>query len=110
MVRKEKVVTGVCNYIENEILRGMPYNKALLLGGLTTLCASRANTIINNIAANPAVKMLGIIDGDQIDIDAVYQAFTPRFTQPMEFDIPLVGRLSLDRQEADRLMDYIRSA
>ena len=59
----------------------------------------------------PAVQMLGVLTEDgQVDIDALYNAFAPKVTGPLEFAIPFVGALSLDRAEVDKLYRYIKEA
>ena len=55
--------------------------------------------------------MLGVLTEDgQVDIDALYDAFAPKVTGPLEFAIPFVGALSLDRAEVDKLYRYIKEA
>ena len=52
--------------------------------------------------------MLGVIDGGMVDADALYSAFAPNITKPIEISVPFVGSLSFDRAEADKLLHYIK--
>ena len=43
-----------------------------------------------------------------MDIDAVYQAFAPRMVDKVSFVLPIMGKLTFDRQDLDKLMRYIK--
>lgn len=45
-----------------------------------------------------------------VDVDAIYSAFAPKITAPVELPIPMIGSISLDRAEIDKLYRYIKEA
>ena len=110
MIAKEKVIAGAAMYIEKEILPRLPEMKALAVAGAAALLARRAPGLLDEIEKNPAVKALGVIENGMVDMEAVYAAYAPKIIKPMEIDVPFLGRMSFDRAEVDRLMEYIREA
>lgn len=109
MIAKEKVIAGAAMYIEREILPRLPEMKALAVAGAAALLARRAPGLLDELEKNPA-KALGVIENGMVDMEAVYAAYAPKIVKPMEIDVPFLGRLSFDRAEVDRLMEYIREA
>lgn len=110
MVSKERFVSGVLRYIEKEVLPHFPEMKAVAVAGVVSLYAQRAPQLFEKAEGIPAVKMTGVFDDGKIDEDALYNAFAPQIRNPLEFDIPFVGKLSFDRAEVDKLLRYIKEA
>lgn len=110
MIAKEKVIAGAAMYIEKEILPHLPEMKALAVAGAVALYARRVPAILDELEKVPAVKMLGVIESGMVDLDAIYNAYAPKIVKPIEVNIPFVGRMSFDRAEVDRLMEYVREA
>lgn len=110
MIPKEKVIAGAAMYIEREVLPHLPELKALAVAGVVALYSRKAPELLDKLESVPAVKVLGVMDGGMVDADALYSAFAPNITKPIEISIPFVGSLSFDRAEADKLLRYIKEA
>lgn len=111
MVTIERAINGATAYLDRELVPHLPGWKAVAVSGVAALYAAQAPKIIDKIKSIPAVQMLGVLSEDgQVDIDALYNAFAPKVTGPLEFAIPFVGALSLDRAEVDKLYRYIKEA
>ena len=110
MISKERFVNGAANYVEREVLPHLPELKALAVAGVVALYAQKLPQIVDDLEKIPAVKVLGVIQDGMIDEDALYNAFAPKIRKPLEFDIPLVGKLSFDRAEVDKLLKYVKEA
>lgn len=110
MVSKERFVNGVLRYIEREVLPHMPEAKSVVVAGVVTLYAKRTPQLFEKMEGIPAVQATGVFDDGKIDEDALYNAFAPQIRNPLEFDIPFVGKLSFDRAEIDKLLKYIKEA
>lgn len=108
MISKERFVNGAANYVEYEVLPHLPELKAVAVAGVVALYAQKVPQMVDALEKHPAVKTLGVIQDGMIDEDALYNAFAPQIRKPMEFDIPLVGKLSFDRAEVDKLLKYIK--
>lgn len=110
MISKERFVNGAANYFEREVLPHLPELKALAVAGVVALYAQKLPQIMDGLEKIPAVKVLGVIQDGMIDEDALYNAFAPEIRKPLELDIPLVGKLSFDRAEVDKLLKYLKEA
>ena len=54
---------------------------------------------------------MGIMDGDNINIDALYDAFVPKLNgSKIPIVIPKIGTIKLGKEEIDILMRYIKEA
>lgn len=110
MISKERFVNGAANYVEREVLPHLPELKALAVAGVVALYAQKLPQIVDGLEKIPAVKVLGVIQDGMIDEDALYNAFAPKIRKSLEVDIPLVGKLSFDRAEVDKLLKYLKEA
>lgn len=111
MIAKERVAAGTLKYIDCEVCPHVPGVKALVLSGLAALYAQKMPVVFDRLRKSPAIAAVGVLTEDgMVDVDAVYNAFAPKFSQPVELAIPLIGNLTLDRAEIDKLYRYIREA
>lgn len=52
--------------------------------------------------------MLNVTDGENIDIDAVYNAVLPYADDAIKIDIPAIGEISLNREDIDKIYRYMK--
>ena len=109
MVTLAQVQAGVEKYLEIEILSKIPGWQKWVLGAAASRMLSRSGEIFNTLKNNPVVSAMGVIDEqDQIDIDAVYREFSKQAQRgAITFDIPLMGALTVNSSDIDRLYNYI---
>lgn len=110
MISKEKVIAGAGAYVDREVLPRLPELKSLMVAGVVSLYLRRAPELFARLENDPAVKMAGVMADGMIDVDALYDAFAPKISKPVELSVPLIGCLSFDRTEVDKLLHYIREA
>lgn len=67
---------GITEFAESEILPHLPSDgvAGFGIGVAAALAISRVGQLIDQLAKNPAISMLGIVDDDGVDIDALYEA------------------------------------
>lgn len=109
MVTLAQVQAGVEKYLETEILSKIPGWQKWVLGAAASRMLSRSGEIFNTLKSNPVVSAMGVIDEqDQIDIDAIYREFSKQAQRgAITFDIPLMGALTVNSSDIDRLYNYI---
>lgn len=109
MVTLAQVQAGVEKYLETEILSKIPGWQKWVLGAAASRMLSRSGEIFNTLKSNPIVSAMGVIDEqDQIDIDAIYREFSKQAQRgAITFDIPLMGALTVNSSDIDRLYNYI---
>lgn len=111
MIAKERVAAGALKYIDCEVCPHIPGFKAIALSGMAVLYAQKLPAIIAAVRQHPAIAALDVLTEDgMVDVDAVYNAFAPKITTPVELPIPMIGSISLDRAEIDKLYRYIKEA
>ena len=109
MVHKSKVLTGIASYIDDEIVSKMAGSlKAWVFGSAAGIVVSRADGLISAAANNPMVKALGLIDGENIDVDAVYAELRKQAQKgTATLDIPIIGPVSFSSSDVESLYRHI---
>lgn len=110
MITLAQLQAGVGRYIETEIISKIPGWQRWVIGAGVSRLLSRSTEVFNQLKESKLVQLLGVIDPatDQIDIDALYSEFAKQAQQSaITFDVPLVGALTLNAQDVDKLYQYI---
>ncbi len=112
MVHYSAVVKGAERYVENEIIGKMNGSvKAWLLGAAFELYAARVPQLLMQLAEVPAVKMLGLIDGEMVDVDRLYGVLLKRAQAgSATVDVPMVGAITFGPGDVESLYRHIREA
>lgn len=111
MITIEQAARGLTSYLDAELLPHLPTGKALIVGAAAALYIRKAPDIARQLIGMPAVKLLGIIDEQgNIDIDELYNAVLPQVRGTFDLSVPLVGNLTFDRAEIDKLYSYLKGA
>lgn len=102
---------GLTNYLDAELLPRLPTGKALMVGTAAALYIRKAPDIARKLIDMPAVKLLVVIDEQgNIDIDELYNAVMPQARGTFELRVPMIGSLTFDRTEMDKLYSYLKGA
>lgn len=109
MVNLAQVQMGIEKYIENEIITKIVDWRKWVVGAGASMALSRSTDIFNQIKDHPVVKAMGIIDeNDMIDIDKLHAEFAKQAQRgAITFDVPLMGALTLNAADVDKLYSYI---
>lgn len=110
MVSINQIRNGVTRYADNDLIPGQSGITRAVVKGVVNLYAAKADEIIHRLSEIPAISVLQVIDGDMVDIDTLYQCFAPEVQGRIEIKIPLVGTMSFDREEIDKIVRRIREA
>ena len=112
MVHKSKVLNGLVGYVDDEIVAKMNGSwKAWVIGGAAGLVAARADRLFGELAGNPMVTALGLIDGENVDIDAIYAELLKQAKRgSMTLDVPLVGPVTFSVGDVESLYRHIMGA
>ena len=112
MVHKSKVLYGIAGYIDAEIVSKLSGSwKAWVVGGLAGVAVSRGDAIITQYANNPMVKALGLIDGENIDVDVIIAELRKQAQRgSATVDIPVLGPITFTQSDVDSLYKHIMQA
>ena len=109
MVHKSKVLYGVAGYIDDEIVAKLAGSwKAWAVGGLAGIAVNRADGLIAQYANHPMVKALGLIDGENIDVETIITELRKQAQRnAATIDIPIVGPVTFTATDIDSLYRHI---
>lgn len=112
MIHKSKVLYGIASYIDDEIVSKLAGSwKAWAVGGLAGIAVSRADGLITQYANNPMVKALGLIDGENIDVDVIIAELRKQAQRgTATIDVPLIGPITFGPADVDSLHRHIMQA
>lgn len=112
MIHKSRVMRGIGSYVDDEIVSKMAGSwKAWLIGGLAGLAAARADALVGQLANNPMVAALGVVDGENIDVDAIYTELLKQAQKgSMTIDLPVIGPITFGVADVESLYRHIVGA
>lgn len=109
MVHYSKVINGAVNYIDTEIVSQMNGSlKGWGLGIVTGLMAKRAEQLFAGLRENPLIVSLGVVDGEMIDIEAIYaEALKMAQKGSATVNNPMLGAITFRQSDVESLYRYI---
>ena len=111
MVSMNQLQSGICRYVDTELLPHLTGGKRLSLGIYAGLAAENIGKTVLQYKDNPAVKMLNVIDdAGNVDIDRLYSQASKLFAngEKQIIHIPVIGDLTVDRTDLEKLYQMIR--
>lgn len=112
MVRIQSIQNGTLKFIDNELLPKMQGWKKWTFGAAASLWLTNLPNVFQKIKENSFVGSLGIIDeSGMINIEKLYAEFYKQAERtPVTFDIPVIGQITLDKTDVEKLYAYIKEA
>jgi hypothetical protein len=109
MVSLNQIQNGLVRYIDNELCPMLSGWKKWTFGAVSALWLGNTTEIFNKAKGNAVVQMLGVIDeSDMVDIDKLYREFRKQAEKgAATFDLPVVGALTINKDDIERLYRYI---
>lgn len=111
MVSMNQVQKGLMKYIDNDVLPHLTGMKRVGLGIYSGLAAQNFGAMVEKYKDHPAVSVLDVIDDNgNVDIDKLYKAAAPMFSsgERHTISIPLIGDMTVDRSDLEKLYQYIK--
>ena len=111
MYEYNKVISGIAKYVDTEIVDKITGWKKWVVGSGIGLALSNTTEVFNQLKNNEFVKMLGVIDKeDKIDIDKIYKEMKKQAKKSaITFDAPVIGAITLNEQDVDKIYEMIKS-
>ncbi len=109
MIHKSKIVSGLATYIYRELgaqfagsLRG--WGVAMAAG----IVAARADRVLDVLLQLPAVRVLGIADGEMIDEELLFATLAEAARKSSATaEVPLLGPVTFTEKDVDALRRYV---
>lgn len=108
MYNYDKVMNGIASFIDEEIVSKMHDWRGWVVGSALGLSLSKFENIFNTLKDNEFVKMLGIIEGNNVDVDSIYKELKRQAAKgDVKISIPMIGDIKLSERDVDSLYGYI---
>ena len=112
MVHVSKIAAGMVAYADTELVPRVSGSlKAWGIGAAVMLVCDRLLAVLQLLSQNRMVSAMGLVDGEMVDVDAVYQAvkkYAERQTATVE--VPFVGCITFTSSDVDALYRAIKQA
>lgn len=111
MYEYNKVISGIVKYVDTEIIDKITGWKKWVVGSGIGLALSNVTEVFNQLKNNEFVKMLGVIDKeDKVDVDKIYKEMKKQAKKSaVTFDMPMIGPITLNEQDVDKMYELIKS-
>lgn len=112
MYKFDKVIKGIMNYIDNEILIKIDGWQKWVVGAGAGMLMSNTSELFNNLKNNELIKILNIIDADNnINVPKLYEEIRKQAQKgPVDVNIPMIGTITLNATDVEKLYSYIKNA
>ena len=109
MVHKSRVLRGIASYVDDEIVSKLAGSwKAWAVGGLAAIAANRGDALLTQYAEKPAVKALGLMDGEMIDVETIITELRRQASRgSATIYVPLIGPITFGPADIDSLYRHI---
>ena len=104
-----QVINGLTKYLDAEIIPHLSGAKKYGAAVYLALVELNAVNYVKDALSLPAIKMLGVSDGENVDIDKLYTAMSKSINgEKLTIDVPIIGTFSFSTPDVDKLFDFIR--
>lgn len=112
MVHKSRVMHGIAAYIDEEIVSKMAGSwKSWVIGSAAGIAVSRIDDVLNKLSGNPIVQALGLVDGENIDVETIYTELRKQAQKgTATVELPLIGPITFSAADVDALYRHIKGA
>lgn len=113
MATIQQIQTAAARFVDQDLAPAFSGGERILVAGAAGLMISNAGKLVQQYAAHPMVAALGVLDAQSgdIDVDALYQAFAPKFgNEKIPLKVPVIGTIKIGKAEVDKLYQYVKEA
>lgn len=112
MVHYSKFAAGMRRYLVEDLVNPLKgTGKAWLVGTAIELAMMRIDQLFKWVAALPLIAVTGYINGDEIDVEALYAAVIAQARQGNAvIPIPLIGAREYTVDDVEKAYRYIKEA
>lgn len=109
MVHYTKVLSGLAAYIDHELISQMGGSvKGWIAGAAAALMLERGKQAALEAMRAPMLKELGLVDGENVDVDAIYSALLEQARKgSATATLPLIGPVTFRESDVEALYRYI---
>lgn len=109
MIPYNQVVNGLAKYIDSEIVSKIGGWQKWALGAGIGIGVKRGSAIVEQMKSMPLIKMLNIIDEENmVDVEVIYEELKKQAQkEPVHVALPMVGTVTFTQDDVDKLYNHI---
>lgn len=109
----EKVVNGICSYIDCNIYTGMNDLQEIVARMVVGRIVQDSDEIKSKLIGNGFIRTFGVIDADgMVDVDRLAEELREQISRKgkLEISLPMFGKLKFVSNDIDDIHRFIREA
>ena len=109
MVTMDQIKRGAARYVDEEFTVKLSGWQRWAVGAGAAMALENLEVPMSGLRENPAVQAMGVLDeAGNVDLDRVYTALKKQAQKgPVTFQMPLLGAVTINEQDVDRLYTCI---
>ena len=111
MIKITRLEVGIAEYMDNEIFSQVNTDSQVKKYGISVVSACAIKMIsstIKKVESNPIIGALGVLDGDEIDIEFFIETMKEKMPESgIKVQIPAIGTVTFNKYDIDLLESYI---
>lgn len=111
MLHYSKVIQGIANYIDAEIVSKLSGSlKGWFVGALAGVAVARAELVYKNLKNSPIAAVFGLVEGENVDVDIFINELRKQAQKgTATATIPMIGPITFTSADVDALYRYIKA-
>lgn len=110
MISYEKFINGMVKYLDNEIIPQMTGVKKMAFGVGSSIFLKKGENVFNSIKDKEIIHSLELLDNNyNININMLKEEIIEKLNnENIEIDIPMIGTLTLDKNDIEKIYKYMK--
>lgn len=112
MVTMDQIKRGAARYVDEEFTAKLSGWQRWAVGAGAAMALENLEVSMSGLLENHAVRAMGVLDeAGNVDLDRVYTSLKKQAQKgPVTFQMPLLGAVTINEQDVDRLYTCILQA
>lgn len=112
MVSMDKVKRGIARYLDEEFTNKMTGWQKWAFGVGSAMLLENFASISQKLKSNPMVEYIGLIDDSgNVAVERIHQQLRIQAQKgPVTFEVPMLGTITLNETDVEKLYNYIMQA
>lgn len=105
MVTLQQFTQGVKGYIQRSVIPHLPTDRQFVAGVALGVAANKADKIAQQLKNSQTVKLLGLIEDDMVDDEALFAAMREQMARQgnLQLEVPWFGKMTFAAPDVDAL-------
>lgn len=110
MVTLYQFTEGLKTYAQTHVIPHLPMDRQFVAGVAVGVAAAKADKIAQRIKESQLVKMLGLIENDMVDDEALFVAVREQMNRQgsLQIDVPWFGKMVFNAPDVDAMQRSIQ--